>query len=140
MLFFHRGDGVPYAVHAGRSRTRRGSMHLFISILFAQQSHRHTICNAMQANPPNHAPIWMDLPFPSPPLASLDQPDPFSTHSSRRDSSAASSIGGGGSSGRAPAYPYSKRHGVFLRTRPIDLCPSFVQFASAQRSYAHKMK
>src|SRR6266478_2895194 len=36
--------------------------------------------------------------------------------------------------------PYSKRHGVFSGTLPIDLCLSFVQFVSAQRSYAHKMR
>ncbi len=52
----------------------------------------------------------MDLPFPSPPFASLDQPNPFSSHSSRRDSSAAGSIssgdgGGGGSSSGTPAHP-----------------------------------
>jgi hypothetical protein len=47
----------------------------------------------------------MDLPFPSPPFASLDQPDPFTTQSSLRNSSAAGSIGSdGGGSGGAPLY------------------------------------
>jgi hypothetical protein len=47
----------------------------------------------------------MDLPFPSPPFASLDQPDPFATQSSHRNSSAAGSIGSdGGGNGGAPGY------------------------------------
>src|SRR5258707_745662 len=41
----------------------------------------------------------MDLPFPSPPFASLDQPDPFLTHSSPRASSAAGSVGSSGGGG-----------------------------------------
>lgn len=50
----------------------------------------------------------MDLPFPSPPFATLDQPDPFSTHSSHRNSSSVGSFGsdGGGGGGGAPVYPY----------------------------------
>jgi hypothetical protein len=55
----------------------------------------------------------MDLPFPSPPFASLDQPDPFATVNTHRDSSAADSIGGAGSavgsgSGGAPIYPHPR--------------------------------
>ena len=50
----------------------------------------------------------MDLPFPSPPFASLDQTNPFATHSSPRNSSATGSIGsdGGasGGGGGAPLY------------------------------------
>lgn len=53
----------------------------------------------------------MDLPFPSPPFASLDQSDPFTTHSTHhRGSSTGGSIGGAGGSASggvgAPVYPH----------------------------------
>src|SRR6266403_5481206 len=66
----------------------------------------------------------MDLPFPSPPFASLDQPDPISTHSSRRDS-----IGGGSISG-TPAYLHHSRvRSPSRRThkhKPTNPCPAFL--------------
>jgi hypothetical protein len=49
----------------------------------------------------------MDLPSPSPPLATLDQPDPFTTYTTHRNSSAAGSIRSGPvgvSGGGAPVY------------------------------------
>ena len=65
----------------------------------------------------------IDLPLPSPPFVSLDQTDPFATHSSHRNSSAAGSVSSSdiGGSGGAPLYPrysFSRSRSPSSHTHP----------------------
>ena len=66
----------------------------------------------------------MDLPSPSPPLATLDQPDPFTTYNAHRNSSAAGSF-------RSGAV------GVSSDNAPVYIHPRFSRSQSDGSSHAH---